>query len=344
MPPLEDHITQRRRQILDEITKRRAVQLVEVESDYRANFDHGFAQRLGYQISVNEMTDAFLYLSSLVVTGAALGVSHLFFASELEVQENVDVDGAIIQHPHFMYSVVTLNVVSALLKNWGMSCSSLTASVHSYQVQELLTTRYPDISDLQYSCWRVRMGETVCNACSQCLRVAFSILALGAQPSASGMNLGGILRRMRNWEPRQIAECQPPVLPRDTISARLHAQVMRSILATREVDVVAAVDLTPSKRLPPIGRLVALASYRSLRRKAERYAPGPSPGYCPEFLEFVDLHLRERVSDIFAHHFAPHAQTEYAGVFARCRALSSWIVEPLELPRRTATDERYDRE
>lgn len=343
MPPLEDHLTERRRQILNEITGRVPVDLIEVDSDYRANFDHGFAQERGYQISVNEITDAFLYLGSLVVTGAALGVGHLFLASELEVQENVTIGEEVIQHPHFMYSVATQYAIGALLKHWGMTCSSMTAPLHSYQVQELLSTRYANLRDLQYSCWRVRMGEMACNACSQCLRVAFSLLAIGQRPSMMGMNVGRILRTMRKWQPKRIEQYQSPMLPRDTVSVRLHAQVMRSILAAPKGDVVAEIGLIPSKRIPPLGRILALAAYRRLRRSAKRYAPGPSPGYCPEFLEFVDPLVREQVAALYARRFAPHQGTTYTGTFERCRTLSHWIAEPLESQVLQTTTERHDR-
>src|SRR5262245_9542585 len=82
MPPLEDHITPRRRYILDEIQRRRDVTLIEVESDFRANIDLGFAQSLGYWMSVNEFTDTFLYAGALVATGLAAGATRLVIASE----------------------------------------------------------------------------------------------------------------------------------------------------------------------------------------------------------------------------------------------------------------------
>ncbi|MEP7271999.1 MAG: hypothetical protein ABI882_10885, partial [Acidobacteriota bacterium] len=279
MPLLEDHLTERRRQVLEEVTRRAPVQLVEVESDYRANLYHGFAQDLGYQVSVNEITDVFLYLGALIAVGAALKVTHLFVASELEVQENISLNNEVVQHSHFMYSVATLSAVSELMKNWGMDCSSLTAALHSYQVQELLTKRYPHLLDLQYSCWRVRAGEAACNSCSQCLRIAFSLLSMGRRPSTIGLNLGRILRTTRKWQPsrldRSATSMRPPLFPREIVSARLHAQVMRSILATRKTDVVSEVGLTPSKRLPLAGRWLALASYWRLLRIAKRYNPGP---------------------------------------------------------------------
>jgi hypothetical protein len=187
MPLLDDHLTERRRQLLDEVARRSDVQLVEVQSDYRSNLDHAFAQRLGYATSVNEITDAFLYLGCLIIVGAALGASHLFLASELEVQENTSINGEVVQHPHFMYSVITQSAMTGLLRDWGLHYSSLISPLHSSQAQELLVKRYPNLWHLQYSCWRVRMGESACNACPQCLRIAFSVLSwiIGPQQSAS---------------------------------------------------------------------------------------------------------------------------------------------------------------
>ena len=72
LPPLSDHETRRRRYVLNEIQVRRDPVFVEVHSDFRSTWDDGFAW-LSYRISVNELTDTFLYMSSLFAVGAALG-------------------------------------------------------------------------------------------------------------------------------------------------------------------------------------------------------------------------------------------------------------------------------
>src|SRR5262249_49084903 len=121
LPPLADHETERRRTVLAAIQERRNVQLVEVHSDFRSIWDNGFAGHLGYSISgeqklaVNELTDTFLYMSSLLAAGTALGKTRLFLASEAEVQANAVRDGRIVQHQHFMYSAATQRALGQLL-------------------------------------------------------------------------------------------------------------------------------------------------------------------------------------------------------------------------------------
>lgn len=323
-----DHQTKRRRQILTSISQRPGLRLVEVESDYRANLDQGFPQSRDYPFSVNELTDTLLYLGALVAVAASLGISHLFLASEREVQESVEMDGRIIQHKHYMYSVVTQNAIQGILGPWGMHLCSLTAPLHSYQVQELLTKRYAGLSDLQYSCWRVGLDEKACNSCGQCLRVAFSLLSLGVRPSSIGLDLDKILISMGEWMPKSFRTDKLP-MPDEIVSARLHAQVMRSILSTPANEVLTEVRSANKKWLGFVRHRLARASYRRLRRIASDYSPGAPPGYCPGFLEFVDPLLRARVGEIYDQHFSPEKGEAGDGVLSRCRALSQWIVDPM---------------
>ena len=85
MPPLADHVTARRRQVLAAIQARRNPLFVETISDFRSAWDNSFAGQLGYRLAVNELTDTFLYTGSLLAAGAALGFTHLFVASETEI-------------------------------------------------------------------------------------------------------------------------------------------------------------------------------------------------------------------------------------------------------------------
>ena len=229
MPPLEDHITERRRHVFKEISRRRRLTFVEIESDYRANFDHGYAQNIGYWISVNELTDTFIYLASLIAVAYSLGVSHLCLASEIQVNETANIDGRVIQHRHFMYSIVTQAVLSALIQPWGMSLSSLTCPLHSFQVQKLLWTRYADLRDLQYSCWKVKASESICNACTQCLRIALSALAIKDDPGLIGTDMIKLLNSTTTWSPREVKT--GPQLPTEVASYQLEAHLLRSVNA-----------------------------------------------------------------------------------------------------------------
>lgn len=328
-PGQEDHVTPRRREVLAEIRRRRAIDLVEVESDYRANLSEKFAQERGYPIALNEMTDTLLYLGALVAAAAALGAGRLFLASEAEVQENVEIDGRLVQHKHFMYSLVTLSAIDAALRPWGIGCSSLTSPLHSYQVQQLLWTRYSDLRDLQYSCWRVKSGQSVCQACPQCLRIAFSALSIGAQPQEMGLDMAATLVAMKDWRARRPSGNGRPAFPDEIVSIHLHEQVLRSILSTRPRTLLSAIGGGRPARLLRRQFWQALGAYLDLRKHAMSARPGPAPGYRPGFLSFIDPALRERVGQIYAEHFAPEDEKVYAQSLARIRRETRRIAETL---------------
>jgi hypothetical protein len=329
MPPLEDHVTPRRRHILDEIQRRRDVTLIEVESDYRANFDLGFAQSLGYWISVNELTDTFLYAASLVAAGVAAGATHLFLASETQVQENIERDGRVIQHNHFMYSAITQGALGALLRPFGVSHGSLISSLHSFQVQELLWTRYGDISDLQYSCWRTKVGEMMCNHCGQCLRIALCALALGKRPSRMGADWTTLLNGMSDWRPTTLDKPVEEATPTEIVSQQLHSQVVRDLRVVSWRDVVRAIaNDKPGDMVRPRGWR-AVAAFRKLQRDAMAREVGPRPGYRAGYLRLVDPMLKDSIAKIYDEHFDRADESSYAGALARSEAMIRWITEPL---------------
>lgn len=330
-PPKQDHDTARRRHILREIANRRDITLVDVESDYRANLDNDFPRTLGHVVWTNELTDALLYFASLLASSVALGVTHLFLASEAEVQENIELNGAVVQHPHFMYSVVTQRALDALLSPLGLRYGSLTSPLYSCQVQELLWTRYRDLRDLQYSCWRVQGDEAVCSRCRQCLKIAFCALALGDDPTLIGVNMAKLLIAMRGWAPKQVPISECPVMPNKIVSARNTTHVARHIAATTPADVLRAIACGSTARLLSPWTWLAMASYRRLRRRAVKHCPGDPPGWRTGFLPLLDPLVRSRVGAIYAEYFRPEDEACYAGVLSRSDALASWIIEPLEV-------------
>lgn len=333
MPPLEDHLTQRRRYVLSEITARRDVTLIEVQSDYRATWENELPIQQGYRIAVNEITDTFLYFAALLAVGVALGATHLFLASETEVQENIGINGRVVQHQHFMYSAVTQRVLQALLERAAIRYSSLTSSLHSFQVQQLLWTRYADLRDLQYSCWNVRGDDAACSRCPQCLRLALCALALGDTPERMGVELVPLLNAMHRWAPKT----RDLSLPGGIVGQDLEMQTVRSIQATPLRQVLWALASRRPVRLVTPGGLGALLSYSRLRRRALSCPAGPAPGYRPGFLRLVDPLLRDSVGSIFAQHFQPEDEAAYAGILLRGDRLANWITEPIERePRPTS--------
>lgn len=333
MPPLEDHLTPRRRQLLGEVERRCAASLIEVEADYRANFAHGFAQDLGYPISVNELTDTFLYTGALLAAGVAAGANHLFLAAETQVHENIERAGRVVQHKHFMYSAITQGVLHAILRPFGLSYGSLLAPLHSFQVQELLWQRYARLCDLQYSCWRTKVGELMCNRCAQCLRVALGILSLGGDATRIGVDWARLLNAMRDWRPKTLTALPATALPTEIIAQQLHAQVVRDLERISWPDIARAIARQgPGSLLAPRGWR-AIAAFRKLQREACAHQVGPRPGYRAGFLKLLDPLLRDSVAAIFDEHFTRADEASYASVVARSEALIEWITEPLTVGR-----------
>jgi len=167
MAPHEDHVTPRRRYVLSESSRRLDARLVEVTSNYRGLWGLGYAANLGYPLAVCEMSDMFLYFVSLLVSAVALGATHLFLASEAEVQANAASEAGVVQMTHFAYSTITQQALQSLLAPLGIVYCSLTSPLHNNQVQRLLWSRYAGVCELQYSCWLVKTNEAACSACSR---------------------------------------------------------------------------------------------------------------------------------------------------------------------------------
>ncbi len=324
MAPFHDHETQRRRDVFAGIVARRDVTFVEVRSDLRSMYRNGWAAEVrGYPISISETNDALLYFSSLLVAGVAHGATHLFVASEAEVQENAATPLGIVQHPHFMYSVVTQRAISALLEPHGIRYSTLTSPLHADSVQRLLWTRYPDVADLQYSCWNVPLDGMACSRCTQCLRIALCALAAGGDPSAIGVDLATVLTSNRDWTPVTAAST-----PRDASRTAIHAQIVENVRAISTPRVARALAHGDVRRLREPATWEALRAYRALRARLRR-RPKTVVGWRPPALCDVDPLLRERVRAIYAAAFPEEPEPAYRDVLARGDALAGWIVEPL---------------
>jgi hypothetical protein len=330
VPPRVDHLTDRRRHVFRAIQARRSVAFVEVQSDFRAAVNYDFSHaNAGFPISATELTDTFLFAGALIASSVALGVTHLFLASEAEVQESVERDGRIVQHRHFMYSAVTLQGVSALLAPYGMQLSSLTSPLYAVQVHRLLWTRYRDVSDLQYSCWLLHQGEGACSKCRACLEYALGVLALGDRPARMGLELGKVMREVRDWIPRTLdpGNCAPT--PSQIASARHGGHVMTNACAASPLSFLRAMLLDHPRELFSSDGREAFSCFRALKQRLEPLAPASPPGYRPGFLELVDPLLRDRVGAIYGSHFSAEPDHEYADLLARSKRLAQWVCEPL---------------
>ena len=313
MPGLMDHQHPKRRRVLDEVEGRCSAQRVEIRSDFRACWENLHPFKLGYAVSV------------MLLTAHALGASHLFLASENELQENQRDGDRLIQHPHAMYSGVALGAVRALLEPWGFTCSSLTFPLHSGQVQTLLWRRYPRLRDLQFSCWEVGAEAAMCNRCPQCLRIALCAAAAGYDPAEMGADLAGLLIAQNRWAPKSFLPLREGAPPKMRVSARLGAQVFDYV---RRLSPARIWALTRGRA--PVGRRVlALAAFGRLKRLAAAYPQPGWTGYAAPWLEAVDPLVRQPLRLIIETVFAP--ETGSAGRASRLRAQerAAWIAAPL---------------
>ncbi len=332
LPGRPDHLTARRRAVFAQIQTRRRLTFVEVRSDFREVVDYDFSHAAaGFSTSVTELTDTFLFLSAQVIASVALGVTHLFQASEAEVQETTeDARGRIIQHRHFMYSAATQRAVSALLAPHGLELSSLTSPLHATQVLRLLWTRYADLSDLQYSCWMLGEHEQTCSRCRDCFEHTFGALAVWDRPARMGLDLPRILREQRDWTPRTLDPRDPAPLPSQLASQRNSRHVLANVRAATLPAWVWAMVRDHPRTLCSREGLEALAHFRAIKRRLDPAAPEWPPRYRPGYLALVDPWLRDRVGAIYAHHFAPEPEAQYADLLRRTRTLGDWLSAPLE--------------
>ena len=328
LPTLADHKTARRRQVLAAIKKRRDCVFVEVVSDFRSNWDNGFCGRNGYTISVNELTDTFLYMSSLLAAGAAHGRTRLFLASEAEVQENAEVDGKIIQHPHYMYSAATQRALSRYLEPYGIFFGSLIWPLYSMQVQQLLWTRYKDLSDLQYSCWRVEEGQATCSRCEQCMRIAMTALAAGHNPERMGIDLGRLMSYSPEWAP--IGQ-QSPSIPQMQVRQRAGNLVAGAINRTGTLKLAIIYLRSNPQKLFSVGTWQMFAAYRRLRNRVRSLPEAPDLGVREAFLDWLDPNLRDRLISIYETYFPFEQKHRHLKVFERSRILTERATSALNV-------------
>lgn len=324
-----DHVTGRRRHVLGEIQRRKGVTLIEVTSDIRSTWSNFAPASRGYMLAVSELTDTLLYFACALVAGIGLGASHVFLASEVEVQFNAARGEDIVQIPHFMYSTVTQRAISALLGRYGLTYSSLTAPLHNSQVQRLLWTRYRDICDLQYSCWRVAPGDAACNACSQCLRIAMSALEAGGDPAAMGIDLAKVLRETQSWQPKESVIGSE--LPGDAVTSELSAQLVYNIRSVTPATIRERLrGRGPLRWLRPVPAQ-ALRDFDHLRARVANFPATDVPRYWAGFTETIDPIVRDRAAAIFAASFEPEDESRYASMLSRNNALVERITAPLSV-------------
>jgi hypothetical protein len=334
-----DHAGAARERAMTEIVRRLPVELVEVRSDFRSCWSNGFAALDGATITVNELTDVLLYQVATVAAAAATGIGRSFLASEADLQYNANCTGGVLQHAHFASSAVTMTSLSGLLGPFGLSLGSLTYPLHTPQVQGLLWRRYPELTDLQFSCWLAAAGAQACGTCHQCFEIGMVVLAEGRSPSRVGIDPVRMVCSRAAWQPDQISPgTRRPLHP--TRSGRDH--VLRSLRATAPEQVAQILDADPACRgHSELGQ--ALDVYARLHAAASELDIPPAPGYVGGFLELIDPDLREPLRAIVEQYFEAAPKREFAGTVGRSRALTARIAEPLGRAQPGALRVLFDR-
>lgn len=317
-----EHETARRDQVMEEIQRRRGLELVQVRTDYRTSWDNAGAGPR-YPIGVNEVCDTLLYFAAALVVAAARGARAVYLASESEVQESTRRGGAIVQHKHAMYSAVTHRSLSAVLAATGIHHSGLTYPLRQFHVQRLLATRYGDLRDLQYSCWSMSKGQSACSRCDECRTIAFNLMADGISPSEIGIDVATLVGAFADWRPRHPAGSAPP-----EGRGAFDAQMLRCLhrVAPERVGAFVSAD---GGQAAPASQTYARMRTRVLTNWPE---PDPEPGYREGFLELLDPVLRPGLEAIFDEHFTREPGARHAAVVQRSVQLTDWITAPLARP------------
>ncbi|HEX7609518.1 MAG TPA: hypothetical protein VF380_02495, partial [Solirubrobacteraceae bacterium] len=323
-----DQIGNARQRALAGVVERLPVQLLEVTSDFRTCWTPDFAARDGCRLPVNQLTDLPFFQAVTVAAAAATGASRLFMASETDCQYSSVLEGRVVQHCEFVGSAATQRALDALLSRFGMRQGSLTYPLHMPQVQALLWHRYPDLADLQFSCYQAPEGERACSVCPKCFQIALVMVAEGVAPRELGIDLAAALCSFGHWHLDAPTTYAAPQL-HPTRRPRHH--VTRILQAVPSARIAALIEADPDGSGESAGR-EAIAVYERLRGEALPLELPPAPGYLGGYLELIAPDLREGLRAIFEEHFAPAPGAEFAGMVQRSREFANWVARPLGNP------------
>lgn len=317
-----------RARALEQIQVRRNLELVEVSSDFRGQWHNLLPREWGYRLSLNEITDTLLYTAALTIVGYTRGATHLLLASENEVSANAVVDGVFLQHSHFMYSGLTQASIAQILKPYGLWYGSLTSSLQSSLVQQLVTQRYPDIADLQCSCWRGTDTRRACSNCSECRRLALISLACGGNPVDLGVDMIHLLKHYR----ARLAsrDTRYPHLPDREAAQGFRLQYARAIRAITPLKMLRYLLRKHPGGLRNGSLWLAWREFRELYRSTLEDFPqalGPA-GYRPGYLYAMPSALRERLEPILSAQFAVAPEQEYAQQLSQLQNAISATITP----------------
>lgn len=323
------HRSKFRAKAMQEMKNRFGLNLVEVHSDLRENWDNLKPRQWGYKLSLNELADTLLYTATLVITGYVCGATRLFLASENEVSRNCLSDGVFLQLTHFMYSALTQASISALLEPFGMRYGSLNSALHSNQIQELVVQRYANLSDLQCSCWLSDDTVKACSICAECKRLAWVSLAAGGSPARMGVDLIKMLKAYADFvpDPKKLR----PHIPNRLVGESFKNQMAYAILGLSPETVQSYISCHhPDSLLDGTAEQAMQALHKIQAETLAEFPEPPSKSlYRAGFVNFLDRTIKEKLLCIFDDQFEAEDVCVYSEELENLLKEIDWVTQPL---------------
>ncbi len=328
-PPPEVH--PRRLYVYDQIQRRTGLDMIKVQTNYRSSYHNLYPREHGLTEAVNELTDVLLYAACLILAAAAKNINRLYVASELEVQTAARIDGTLVTHTHAMYSVTTLKTLQHIFQPYDISISSLTAPLRTMQIQQTLWKEWPELRDMQTSCWSMTPDEPMCNKCGQCLRTALCSLEAGFDPAEMGGDAAKNLAAVESWEKiRAAAENKQQLLP-DAIT--------RQLLYRQTLHITGNIGLPrlffcflkkPSYVLHPVSLWKAAFNTTRLWALSRNVRMPELGAFADEFLDFVDETEKNNLRSFLEARYSSGGQSHPGNRFSRyTREAIDWCAEAL---------------
>ena len=318
MPPFRDHTWPFRQRALDEIVRRRHVELVIVKSDLNTIWSHyEVPHRLGYAISMGQLTQPSLYIACCLIVAYARGIESILLASEFEAFLVREYHGRIAHVPTILaYSAMTFGSYDRLFAQWGMRFGSLLAPMTQIQIQQLICRRYGDLLDLQISCFSMTEdSQQYCSRCFKCLRIALMLMFLGEDPRRVGIDVDVLFQAQKDYTPEKEGAT---------------AEGIRYSLA--HMDVRVAKRFFPAHNLWQRLGLQDSDAYRDFLAFVKRLGPTAPDSVMKqhlEYLQFVPPVFHERLSEMIRTWWHEPDTTDRSTDLARIATAVEYVAQPL---------------
>jgi hypothetical protein len=314
MPPLIDNEWPFRQRTLDEIVRRRDVELVVVNSNLRRLWPHyEIPHQLGYPVSLGELGDPYLVVANTLAVAATRGIRQVTLAAELELTRLVGYEGKTgVSESNLAYNLPILLSLNRLFQRFGMSLNSVILPFTQYQVQYLLRRRYADLADLQISCfWMKEATERSCSRCLKCGRSAMILMSIGDDPATLDIDLSKLFA--------------PGAFP-STHSLQGTARTMAH--AARTTDRTAAQRYFPRQGLLERLGMRGPRTFREFNKVADAFAAIASPNVAAthsSYFQYVPEVIRERVRAVSLEHWPNIDTMDHVPDEEKINSIANWI-------------------